>query len=470
LTPVKDETLSGRQDVAMNAPFIFAPALLQAAGRMVPRYTSYPTAPHFSAAVDGALYADWLSRLHGTEEPVSLYLHVPFCRTICNYCGCTTKAALRDDPVRAYADTLRREIALIAEKLGPAPVSHIHWGGGTPNILPPDCFAEIVGDLAAAFRFQPGMEHAIELDPRHVTLEGARHLASLGVNRASLGVQTLDPAVQAAIARVQPLPVVERSFEFLRSAGISAINVDLMFGLPGQTSASIADTVRSVVALEPSRFAIFGYAHVPWMKSHQKLIDAATLPGAEERLRQAALARELVEAGGYIEVGIDHFARAHDELAIALRSRRLRRNFQGYTTDGAATLIGIGASSISRTPAGFAQNASDNAGWRRAIEAGRLPTARGKPFESDDLLRGEVIAELLCYFEVDLAEAAARHGATLALFAEEARRLAPMMQAGWLELRGGRVIIRRHRHEIARLVASAFDVYLTQGGRHSVAV
>jgi oxygen-independent coproporphyrinogen-3 oxidase len=471
LTPVKDENRSSRQDVAMNAPYIAAPALLQAAGRMVPRYTSYPTAPHFSAAVDGGVYADWLSRLRGTEEPVSIYLHVPFCRTICNYCGCTTKAALRDDPIRAYVDTLRREIALVAEKLGAAPVSHIHWGGGTPNILPPDCLAEIVGDLAAAFRFQPGMEHAIELDPRHVTLEGARHLASLGVNRASLGVQTLDPAVQTAIAREQPLSAVERSFDVLRASGISAINVDLMFGLPRQTLASIADTARSVVALDPSRFAIFGYAHVPWMKSHQKLIDAATLPGAEERLRQAALARELVEAGGYVEVGIDHFAREHDELAVALRSGRLRRNFQGYTTDGAATLIGIGASSISRTPAGFAQNAPDNAGWRRAIEAGGLPTARGKAFEGDDLLRGEVIGELLCYFEADLGGAAARQGATASVFADDMERLAPMEQAGWLEVRDNRVIIRRHRHEIARLVASAFDAYLMQqGGRHSVAV
>jgi oxygen-independent coproporphyrinogen-3 oxidase len=350
------------------------------------------------------------------------------------------------------------------------PVSHIHWGGGTPNILPTDCRAAIVGDLAAAFRFQPEMEHAIELDPRHVTLEGARHLTSLGINRTSLGVQTLDEHVQQAIGRVQPLPVVSRAMEFLRASGISAVNVDLMFGLPHQTLASIEDTVGQVIALEPARLAIFGYAHVPWMKSHQKLIEEAALPGAEERLRQAALARAMLEDAGYVEIGIDHFAWPEDELAVALRAHRLRRNFQGYTTDGATTLIGLGASSISRTPGGFAQNAPDIAGWRRVVEAGRLPTVRGKAFEGEDLLRGDVIAELLCYFEVDLAEIAARHGACPALSSTDLERLTPMVQTGWVEIEGTRIAIRRHRQEIARLVASTFDAYLGAGGRHSVAV
>ena len=415
-------------------------------------------------------HAGWLSEVRKSGEPASLYLHVPFCRTICNYCGCTTKATLRDDPIRAYADMVRREIALVAEKLGPVEISHIHWGGGTPNLLPPDCFETLVRDLSDVFRFRPDMEHAIELDPRHVTPENARHLGRLGVNRASLGVQTLDPAVQQEIGRVQPLATVAAAVECLRAAGISAINFDLMFGLPLQTPASIEDTARQALELAPARFAIFGYAHVPWMKSHQKLIEEAALPDAEERLRQAAHARAILESGGYVEIGIDHFARPDDELTIAFRSRRLRRNFQGYTTDSAPTLIGIGASSISRTPAGFAQNAADNAGWRRAIEAGRLPTVRGKAFEGDDLLRADIIAELLCYFEVDLAEVTRRHGTSAALFAAEVRRLAPMVAAGWVEVQGSCVSIKRHRHVIARLVASEFDAYFGSGGRHSVAV
>jgi oxygen-independent coproporphyrinogen-3 oxidase len=454
----------------MNASHRPALTLLEVARQMAPRYTSYPTAPHFSPAIGADVYDGWLSRLRGTAQPVSIYLHIPFCRTICHYCGCATKAALRDDPIRAYTATLRQEITLLAGKLGPVPVSHIHWGGGTPNILPPDCFAALVGDLAAAFRFGPDMEHAIELDPRHVTHEGMCHLASLGVNRVSLGVQTLDPAVQAAIGRVQPLATVAAAMDAVREAGIPAINFDLMYGLPQQTLASIEDTARKACALAPARFAIFGYAHVPWMKSHQKLIDAASLPGAEARLRQAALARQIVEASGYAAIGIDHFARADDELTIAAKTRRLRRNFQGYTTDDAVTLIGVGVSSISRTPFGFAQNAADNAGWRRAVEAGRLPTARGKAFTDDDLLRSDVIEALLCHFEADLASIATRYGAGHAAFTEDLNRLAPMVEAGWVEVRGSHVTIRQHRQEIARLVASAFDAYLAQGGRHSVVV
>ncbi len=454
----------------MNAPYLAPPSLLDVARRMVPRYTSYPTAPHFSSAVDEEVYGGWLEKVRGTGEAISLYLHVPFCRTICNYCGCTTKAALRDDPVRAYAAVIHDEIALLADRLGPVEVSHIHWGGGTPNILPPGCFEAIVRDLAERFRFRDDIEHAIELDPRHVTAEGARRLSALGINRASLGVQTLDPAVQKAIARIQPLPVVETSFAALRDAGITAVNADLMYGLPMQTEETIRDTAKRVLQLRPSRFAIFGYAHVPWMKSHQKLIDEATLPDAEARMRQAALARGILEADGYVEIGIDHFALPEDPLAAAQAEGRLRRNFQGYTDDAATTLIGIGASSISKTPWGFAQNAPDNHGWRRAIEAGRLPTVRGKAYAGDDRIRADVIEDLLCRFEVDLPAVAAPHGADPAIFEEDVARLLPLVRAGWVSVGGGRVRIERHRHEIARVVASEFDTYLGRGGRHSTSV
>lgn len=454
----------------MNAPFIPSPSLPDIARRMVPRYTSYPTAPHFTPAVTAETYGGWLEKVRTRREAVSLYLHVPFCRTICTYCGCTTKAALRDDPVRAYAAAIHDEIALLAERLGPVEVAHIHWGGGTPNILPPDSFEALVRDLDDRFRFRPDMEHAIELDPRHVTAEGARRLAGLGINRASLGVQTLDAVVQQAIGRIQPLAMVEASFAHLRGAGITAINADLMYGLPLQTFETIEDAAGQMLALEPSRFAIFGYAHVPWMKPHQRLIDEAMLPDALARIRQAGVARAILEGGGYVEIGIDHFARPDDALARAQAEKRLHRNFQGYTDDDAATLIGIGASSISRTPWGYAQNAPDNHGWRRAIEAGRLPTVRGKVFEGEDLMRAAVIERLLCAFEVDLADVAARHGAEPGRLAEDVGRLAPLVRAGWVEVNGSHVEIRRHRHEIARVVAAEFDAYLGHGGRHSTAV
>jgi oxygen-independent coproporphyrinogen-3 oxidase len=206
------------------------------------------------------------------------------------------------------------------------------------------------------------------------------------------------------------------------------------------------------------------------MKSHQKLIDEATLPDAAERIRQAAVAREILERGGYVEIGIDHFALPGDPLTVAQAEGRLRRNFQGYTDDGAATLIGIGASSISRTPWGYAQNAPDNHGWRRAIEAGRLPTVRGKALAGDDRLRAEVVEELLCRFEVDLAVVAARHGRDTGGFDDDLRQLAPLVRAGWVAAAGGHVRILQHRHEIARVVAAAFDAYLGRGGRHSAAV
>ena len=437
---------------------------------MVPRYTSYPTAPHFSPAVTPELHASWLDEVGRRGEAVSLYLHIPFCRSICAYCGCTTKAARRDAPIRAYAAMLHREIALIADHVGRVPVSHLHWGGGTPNILPADCMAALVRDLATRFAFTASMEHAVELDPRHVTAEGARQLAAGGVNRASLGVQTLDASVQSAIGRVQPFEVVAAAFAALRAAGIEAVNADLMYGLPLQTPAMIRDTAERMLALAPDRIAIFGYAHVPWMKPHQKLIDDATLPGAEARMEQAALARAIFEGAGYVEIGIDHFAAPGDPLAQASGSGAVHRNFQGYTDDAATTLIGIGASSISRTPQGFAQNAPDNLGWQRALEAGHLPTVRGKAFAGEDLMRAEVIETLLCGFAVDLDAVAARHGATRASFADDLDRLLPLEAAGFVGREGGRIAILRHRHEIARVVASEFDAYLGRGGRHSAAV
>ena len=440
--------------------------LVELSRQPVPRYTSYPTAPHFTSDITATDYCEWLRDAGRSGGPVSLYLHIPFCRTICTYCGCTTKAALRDDPVRAYAAVVHDEIALVAEHLGPAPVSHIHWGGGTPNILPPDSFSALVGDLAARFHLQEGFEHAIELDPRHVTTEGARLLARLGINRASLGVQTLDPQVQAVIARIQPLERITAAFDALREAGITALNADLMYGLPRQTLTSIRETVEAVVRLRPERIAVFGYAHVPWMKPHQRLIRDEDLPGTADRLAQARLARELLVEAGYCEVGIDHFALPDDGLTLAARAGTLRRNFQGYTTDIAETLIGIGASSISRTPQGYAQNASDNHGWRRAIESGRLPVVRGRRLQPDDVTRGRVIEDLLCRFSAQVPSSVAGPTVDLASMPQ----LAALAERGWLRIGDGEVEIRAHAPEIARIVASAFDAYLGTGGRHSAAV
>lgn len=438
--------------------------------RTVPRYTSYPTAPHFTTAVDGDVYAGWLERAGATGLPVSLYLHIPFCRSICHYCGCTTKASRQDGPVRSYVETLRREIALAAARLGPVKVEHLHWGGGTPNLLAHADFEAIVDDLHRHFDFSGLTEHAIELDPRSIRPGDGRFLAAMGVTRASLGVQDLDPTVQAAIGREQPLEMVEAAVVELRAAGILAINMDLIYGLPHQTHESIRRTAMHAAGLAPSRISLFGYAHVPWFRPNQRMIDEASLPGSDLRLDLARTARTTIDAFGYEEIGIDHFARPEDDLTLARDARTLRRNFQGYTTDDARILVGFGSSSIGRTPWGYAQNSPANGVWKRAIDAGRLPIERGRAFVGEDLMRAAVIEELLCQFDVDLAAVAARFGAETDRLRADVETLRPLIAAGWVRRDGDRIAIVQHQAEIARVVASAFDAYLGTGGRHSVAV
>ncbi|ODN72347.1 Oxygen-independent coproporphyrinogen-III oxidase [Methylobrevis pamukkalensis] len=338
----------------------------------------------------------------------------------------------------------------------------------------------IVGDLHRLFRILPDAEHAIELDPRHVTREGARHLAGLGVNRASLGVQDLDPAVQAQIGRIQPLEVVEAAVSALRSARIDGINLDLMYGLPGQTETSIRRTAMMASGLAPARMSLFGYAHVPWFKANQRLIDESALPGATQRRQLAAIARTTIDAFGYDAIGIDHFARPDDSLALAARDGRLRRNFQGYTTDRAMTLIGLGLSSIGRTPAGYVQNATDMSAWESAITAGRPAIVKGLRLTADDRLRAAVIEQILCSFKADLAGLRAAHGVDVDYFDQSLARLAPLADFGSVEVSRDRVAITHSPHELARVVASAFDAYLGTGAgggsgrapgiaRHSVA-
>ncbi|MHC5654380.1 oxygen-independent coproporphyrinogen III oxidase [Stappia sp.] len=441
------------------------------ATRAVPRYTSYPTAPHFHAGVNGETLGGWLGEL-APETALSLYLHVPYCRTICNYCGCHTKGALRDDPVIAYAQTLLDEVALVADRLGRRrPVTHIHWGGGTPSLLPRAHFLKIVAALKNRFALSPDCEHAIELDPRTVTSDLAETLREAGITRASLGVQDFDPVVQKAIGRIQPFEQVERAVAHLRAAGIEAINFDLMYGLPHQTLDSIAETIRLTQLLRPGRIALFGYAHVPWFKKHQRLIDEAALPGASERIEAADFARAELASAGYEAIGLDHFALPDDSMAIAYREGRLRRNFQGYTTDTADALIGLGCSSIGRLPEGYVQNQPDVGGWTRAVAAGELPVARGIALNADDRARAEIIERLMTDHRVDVAEVAAHHGFAVDHFAESFDALAEMVRDGLAIIEENRVAVTQEGQRYARIAAAAFDAYLAAGAaRHSVAV
>jgi oxygen-independent coproporphyrinogen-3 oxidase len=378
--------------------------------RRVPRYTSYPTAPNFTPDVDAAAYAAWLGALP-RGEALSLYLHVPFCAELCFYCGCHTTVARRYAPVAAYVDLIEREIALVAGLLGKSrPVAHVHWGGGTPTILSPEHFIQINRILRLRFDVGRDAEIAIEIDPRVLTPIHVEALAAAGVNRASLGVQDFDETVQRAINRIQTYQETASAVERLRGAGIRSVSLDLMYGLPHQSVASVETSVRTALQLNPDRIALFGYAHVPWMKRHQALLPEDRLPEAVERIRQASAASAAIVEAGYVAIGLDHFARPDDPLAHSQRTGHLRRNFQGYTTDKAPTLIGFGTSSIGHLPQGYVQNASSTVAYRDAILSGRLATARGIAVTADDRLRGAIIERLMCDLEVDLERIASIYG------------------------------------------------------------
>jgi len=470
LSDVKDTRLNGANFGGMtdNA--------LTYAMRTVPRYTSYPTAPHFHSGITDAVYAGWLEKL-GPKDTLSLYLHVPYCREICHYCGCHTKATRQDAPLAAYAQTLGQELELIAGHLtSPGPVKHIHWGGGTPSLLPQDSFRDLAGLMRVLFDLAPDMEHAIELDPRVVSASMARTLAEIGVNRASLGVQDFDPAVQEAIGRIQPYETVEKTTALLRAAGLDNLNFDLMYGLPAQSVETIRDTVARTVAVNPGRVALFGYAHVPWMKKHQKLIDESLLPSPSERLDLAETARRDLLDAGYVAIGLDHFAREDDSMAVALRDGDLRRNFQGYTTDQGEQLIGAGVSSIGRLTQGYVQNIADVGNWRRAILAGRLPVARGLALSNDDLLRGRIIEQLMTDYRCDLAAACSSHGVDVTSLGDCLAALDELVMDGLVSVEDGRIVqVTQAGQPYVRLAAAAFDAYLADsrantGARHSMAV
>ena len=432
--------------------------------RNVPRYTSYPTAPHFTAAVGPETYADWLGALP-REATLSLYIHVPFCTELCFYCGCNTRAVRKREPVETYTERLLDEVARL-EGLAGRKLTHLHWGGGTPSILGPELLETIAARLAAIFDLSGLKEHAIELDPRRLDKPLVRTLGTIGVTRASLGVQDASPHVQQAIGRVQPFVLVERAADWLRAAGITNLNVDLMYGLPVQSAHDVARSAELAASLGAQRMALFGYAHVPWFKTHQKLIDEKALPALGERLEQAQVAAETLATFGYQAIGLDHFALPDDDLAVAARAKRLHRNFQGYTTDEADALIGLGASAIGRLPQGFVQNAPDVAGYSRAVQAGRFATVKGLALSDDDRQRAAIIERLMCDLEVDLA--AFGGGAR---FAVELAMLEPLVNEGLLTIENGRIAIAERGRPYARIVAAAFDAYLAAGQkRHSLAV
>jgi len=450
-------------------------ALLRKYDQRVPRYTSYPTAPHFSARVGAGEYRRWLSALAPTA-PLSLYVHIPFCDSLCWFCGCHTKIVRRHRPIADYLEVLRREIDLVADTLGARrPACHLHFGGGSPTILTPAEFAGLMGHLRTRFEFLPDADIAIEIDPRELDPKIIPMLAACGVNRASIGLQDLNARVQRAVNRVQSFEETQAVVEALRAHGIGSINIDLMYGLPHQDQAGVAATVKRALELKPERLCLFGYAHVPWMKRHQRLIDEAALPGPAERFDQYMTAARLLTEAGYDWIGLDHFARPDDALAVAARAGTLRRNFQGYTTDTAAARIGFGPSAIGALPQGFVQNATDMPAYRTAVCDGNLPVARGLALDDDDRLRARIIERLMCDLSVDLGRVCAEFGQEASAFADALAALDGMRGDGLVRVTEGTpgpmVKITAEGRPFVRAACAAFDAYLNPGEtRHARAV
>lgn len=426
----------------------------------VPRYTSYPTAPHFRTVADDVEWRTWLHRLPGSGI-FSLYVHVPFCRQMCWYCGCHTQVSKNADMLDRYVRLLAREIELIAPYLPPgARLSGLHFGGGTPSIVGGDGLKRIAEQLWRHFTPLPQAEIAIEIDPRHFDAELAAALKSLGINRASLGVQSLDDKVQRAVNRVQPFEVVVRSVDALRGAGIDAVNFDLLYGLPHQTAANVVETAERCLTLQPERLALFGYAHVPWMKAHQARIDADHLPDTAQRFAQEAAAAKHIVSAGYRRIGLDHFARGTDALARRAENRTLHRNFQGYTTEAGEILLGFGPSAIGTLPQGYVQNIPSVAAWRKAVEEGRLPVARMRWLTPEDRLRRAVIEQLMCHLEVDLERLARQYDMPVTQFDADLSRLDMLREHGIVRRDGYRVTVPESGRPLVRQVAASFDAYL----------
>lgn len=427
----------------------------------VPRYTSYPTAPHFSPAVSVGDYRRWL-RAVPADAPLSLYLHVPFCRSMCWYCACHTTVTARPTPVSRYVSALEREIALVAETL-PARmrVRHLHFGGGSPTLMSPAELSALLALIRARFEIADDAELAIEIDPRTLEAPMMTAMAKGGINRASIGVQCFDPVVQRAINRAQSFEMTAASVDELRWHGIEKINFDLIYGLPAQTVSTCLDTIERALSLKPDRIAIFGYAHVPGFKPHQRRIDEALLPDGAARLDQSRAMADALLAAGYRQIGLDHFARPDDPLAIAAEGGTLRRNFQGYTADPCDTLLGFGASAIGRLTQGYVQNAVPIGEYQRRLAAGTLPIVRGIALSADDRLRATIIERLMCDHRVDLVQLGAAHLADLPA-------LELLAADGLIEQDGLFIQVTPKAKPLVRSVAAAFDAYLGKSlARHS---
>ncbi|KJF65138.1 oxygen-independent coproporphyrinogen III oxidase [Rhizobium nepotum] len=437
----------------------------------VPRYTSYPTAPHFHEGIDIGTYRRWLGDL-GHRNRISLYLHIPYCDRLCWFCACHTKHTLKYEPIAVYLEAFKREITAVGALVSPdAVVSAVHFGGGSPTMLRPEDMVGLMDCLRGHFTFGLAPEISVEMDPND--LDDGRYdaLAAIGMTRASVGVQDFDDKVQKTINRIQTFEQTQSVVDAVRARGVHSVNCDILYGLPFQTCETLERTVSQIVSLDPDRVALFGYAHVPWMKKHQSMIPEDALPGIAERYRQMRMAGEMLGQAGYRTIGIDHFARPADNLCRAAEAGELRRNFQGYTTDTADTLIGLGASSIGRLPQGYVQNMVATGEYQRIVGEGGLAVVKGIELSEDDHLRAHVIERLMCDFSLDFSDLKHRFGKASHSVRAQAQHFAATDRDKVVRFDADIFAVTEAGKPFVRNIAAIFDAYLGNGrGRHSVAV
>lgn len=435
--------------------------LLAKYDRPVPRYTSYPTAPNFRHPASQSVSRKLLREIP-KDQSVSLYIHIPFCRHLCLYCGCHTKILNDKAPIREYLEMVCQEISLVSSAIGRhQKVSHIHFGGGTPNFAMTDDLDDLLDVIGQNFVLSDNLVIAMEMDPRILTRRKARKLVRLGVNRVSLGVQDFQPDVQKAVDRIQSLEHVSDCVGWFRGEGIDSINFDMIYGLPFQTPEKISDNIRKLGELRPERVSFFGYAHVPWFKEHQKRLEIYALPDSAARFDMSETARHDLMEAGYVPIGIDHFAVPEDALAGALKEKRLRRNFQGYTSDNEEVLIAFGQTAISGYGSAYAQNTTFNREYRDRIRDGEFPAVKVCLLSPEDIYRRSVIERIMCYGEVDLMSLGrdARQWAD-GVWNSARQQLESYEKDGLVELGDMTLAVTPIGRPFMRIVANAFDVYL----------
>lgn len=427
-----------------------------------PRYTSYPTADRFQSEPGATLLLDALKNRGETASPLSLYVHLPFCSTVCYYCGCNKVITKDHRKSSHYLDYLEREIDMqVAMLQSPRTVAQLHWGGGTPTFLSDDEMTRLMGALRGRFDFLADGEYSIEIDPRSVDPSRAHLLADLGFNRMSLGIQDFDPMVQMAVNRIQTFEQTQKVIEAARDAGFESVSVDLIYGLPRQTLEGFKATLEKTLSLSPDRIALYSYAHLPQIFMPQRRIHDTELPSPEEKLSLMAMAIDRLVESGYVFIGMDHFARPDDELALAQGAGKLHRNFQGYSTHAELDLLAFGVSAIAKVGRVYTQNAKSLDEYYHDIDAGHLPVRRGYLMNEDDTLRRAVIQELMCHFKLDFATVSETWGIDFSdYFASALAQLESLANAGLLTMNSHGIAVMPKGRLLVRIIAMAFDRYL----------